>query len=106
MSRKIIGQCNIADFRQLQHLSVLMNRGEEIDLSNLTNREKVAVNVVRHFRNCGVPFKVLLRIREVLVWEMPDKGLAFEYKLLVRGDKETHAILRAMTPRRVENGRS
>ncbi len=101
MSRRIIGQCNTADFRHLEHLSSLMCRGDEIDLDYLTNRQKAAVQVLHHFQLCGVPFKVLLRIREVLVWEMPDKGLAFEYKLLTPGDTETALILKGMSPRKV-----
>ena len=103
MERRIIGQCNLADFRHLEHLSALINHGEEIDLANLTNRQKAAVRVLLHLQSCGVPFKVALKIREVLVWEMPDKGLAFEYKLLDRGDTKTLDILRTMAPRKVSN---
>ncbi len=106
MGRKIIGQCNTSDFKHLEHLSSLMLRGELIHLANLTNRQKAAVQVMHHFQLCGVPFKVLLRIYEVLVWEMPDKGLAFEYKLLDPWDQETGAILRTMSPRKVKLERS
>ena len=106
MSRRIIGQCHLADFKALQHLKTLIDRGEEVDLTNLTNRQKVAVQVLHHFQSCDVPFKVLLKLREVLVWELPDKGLAFEYKLLTPGDKETALILRNLSPRKVKRERS
>ena len=101
MSRRIIGQCNTADFKALEHLSTLMHRGEEVDLTNLSNRQKAAVTVLHHFQLCGVPFRVALKIREVLMWEMPDKGLAFEYKLLDSHDSKTRGILQTMAPRKV-----
>ena len=103
MGRRIIGQCNTTNFKSLEHLSTLMHRGEDVDLTNLSNRQKAAVMVLRHLQSCSVPFKVALKTREVLVWEMPDKGLAFEYKLLDPGDIETRKILWAMTPRKVNS---
>lgn len=92
--RKIIGQCNTSDFATLAHLSGLMERGEEVDLTNLTNRQKVAVRVLDHFINQNIPLKTLSKIREVLVWDMGDGGAGFEYKLIDPGDSETLAILR------------
>jgi len=106
MQRKIIGQCNFSDFKHLEHLASVIRSGEQVDLTNLTRRQQVAVQVMRHFQLCGTPTKVLFKLREVLVWEMPDKGLAFEYKLLSLGDRETADILKHMAPRRVKNGRS
>ena len=103
MGRRIIGQCNTTNFKELEHLSTLMRRGEEVDLTNLSNRQKAAVTVLHHFQLCGVPFRVALKIREVLIWEMPDKGLAFEYKLLDPGDSKTREILRTMSPRKVNS---
>ncbi len=101
MGRRIIGQCNTTDFKALEHLSTLMHRGEEVNLTNLSNRQKAAVTLLHHFQLCGVPFEVALKIREVLMWEMPDKGLAFEYKLLDPGDDKTRTVLQTMTPRKV-----
>lgn len=95
--RRVIGQCNIADFRHLEHLSDIMARGEEVDLTNLTNRQKMAVRVLHHFNQCNVSFEVLLKIKEVLIWDMGDGGAAFEYKLLHPGDSETLKILREMS---------
>ena len=101
MARRIIGQCNTSDFKELEHLSVVMHRGEKVDLTNLSNRQKAAVQVLRHFQLNDVPFKVALKLREVLIWEMPDKGLAFEYKLLKPGDAQTREVLQTMAPRKV-----
>jgi hypothetical protein len=100
MSRRIIGQCNTADFKALEHLSTLMHRGEAVDLDNLSSRQKWAATVLRHLQLCGVPFEVALKLREVLIWEMPDKGLAFEYKLLNLGDSDTRCILQTLSPRK------
>lgn len=102
MPRKIIGQCNTSDFKHLEHLLILLNRGEAIDVAHLSKRQNAAILVVRHFQLCGVSFGVLLKVREVLVWEMPDKKLAFEYKLLDPGDVDTRQILWTMTPTKVD----
>ncbi len=95
MPRHIIGQCNTADFRYLEHLSDVIARGEEIDLTNLSNKQKMAVHVLHHFQEKNVPFKVLLKVKEIVVWDM-SPGMAFEYKLLDKRDKETRAVLRNM----------
>ena len=101
MARRIIGQCSTTDFKDLEHLVDLVRRGEEVHMGNLSGRRKAAVMVMRHFQLCGVKFDVLMKIREVLVWEMPDKGLAFEYKLLDSRDSETSSTLLSMAPRKL-----
>ncbi len=93
--RRIIGQCQSADFSHLAHLSGLMERGEEVYLDNLTNRQKIAVRVVGHFLKHDIPLKTLTKIREVLVWDMGDGGAAFEYKLKDPRDMETVRLLRS-----------
>jgi len=93
--RRIIGQCNTSDFSTLAHLSGLMKRGEEVDLTNLTNRQKVAVRVLDHFLKHDIPLKTLAKIREVLVWDMGNGGAAFEYKLINPRDMETARLLRS-----------
>ncbi len=103
MGRRIIGQCNTTDFKDLEHLVDLVRRGEKVHMGNLSGRQKAAVMVMRHFQLCGVRFEVLMKIREVLVWEMLDKGLAFEYKLLDPRDIETKQLLWTMTPRKVNS---
>ena len=55
----------------------------------------MAVTVLNHFQDNDVPFEVLLKVREVLVWDM-NPGYAFEYRLLDRRDKETRDVLKAM----------
>ena len=93
MSRRIIGQCATSNCRELEHLSTLLARGEEVDLTNLTNSQKMAVVVLQHFQKHEVPFEVLLKIREVLIWKYDNGGFAFEYKLLYRGDTKTREWL-------------
>ena len=101
MSRRIIGQCFTLDFKYIEHLALSVSQGEELDLEHLTKRQQVALKVLYHFQLCGVAFDVLLKIREVLMWEMPDKGLAFEYKLLDPHDNKTREIIQTMSPRKV-----
>ena len=95
VGRHIIGQCNTADFRLLEHLSDMMSRGKEVDLTNLSNKQKMAVHVLHHFQKNDIPFEVLLKIREVIIWSM-NSGIAYEYKLLDPRDKETRNILKSM----------
>jgi len=72
-----------------------MKRGEEVDLTNLTNRQKVAVRVIDHFIKHDIPLKTLDKIKEVLVWDMGDGGAAFEYKLMDPRDMETVRVLKS-----------
>lgn len=101
MARRIIGQCSTADFEDFEHLATLAAMGENVYQDNMKGRQKAAVLVIHHFQACGVDFKTLYKVREVLVWEMPDKGLAFEYKLLNPLDTETATLLREMKPRQL-----
>jgi len=94
MSVRIIGQCHKSDFVDLAHISDLLERGEEVDLTNLTNKQKVAVRVIDHFMKHDIPFKILAKIKEILVWEMEDGGAAFEYKMMDPRDIETARLLR------------
>ncbi len=99
--RKIIAQCNTADFKYLEHLTDKLGHGESIhqDCANFTLKQKMAVTVLHHFQDCGVPFKWLLKLREVLIWENPDKTLLFEYRLLDPHDDATKLVLRLMKPK-------
>lgn len=96
MPKRIIGQCSIVDFRYLEHLSDVIAQGGEIDVSNLTNRQKMAVRVLQRFNECNVSFEVLLKVREVLIWEDEHRGIWFEYKLMDPHDTETRSALRNM----------
>lgn len=95
MNRRIIGQCHKSDFVDLAHISDLLERGDEVCLDNLTNRQKVAVRVLNHFLKHNIPLKILANVKEVLVWEMNDGGAAFEYKLMNPRDIETARLLRS-----------
>ena len=101
MPRRIIGQCNTSGFKDLEHLATLASMGENVYQENMSGRQKAAVLVVHHFQACGVDFLTLYKVREVLVWEMPDKGLAFEYKLLDTHYTQTMELLREMKPRQL-----
>lgn len=95
MPKRIIGQCHNADFYHLAHLSGLMEKGEEVYLDNLTKKEKVAVRVIDHFLKHDVPLKLLLKIKEVLVWDMGDDTAGFEFKLMDPTDMKTARLLRS-----------
>lgn len=96
MERRIIGQCNTNDFIHLEHLSEWMAQGREVDLSNLTNRQKVAVRVLAHFQRNGESIELCRKLREVKLWDMGSGGAAFEYVLLDKRDRVTRDKLRAM----------
>lgn len=101
MPRHIIGQCNVADFVELQKQARSLSTEEVIANVQTSKKQKVVLLVVNHFQLCGVPFKQLLKIKEVLVWEMDDKSLAFEYKLLDPKDMATANVLRTMSPKKL-----
>lgn len=96
MARRIVGQCSTSDFKYLEHLADVLRDGGEIDTTNLTNRQKMAVRVLRHFMDCNVKYSVMLKIREVLIWQYDGGGYAFEYKLINPRDVDTRNILRSM----------
>jgi hypothetical protein len=98
--RRIIGQCNTADFRELARHAHLMSIGQDPGDADLSKTQKTAFMVLRHLFSCGVTFEVALRLREVLVWKLSD-GTAFEYKLLHPGDTITLGILENMQPKKV-----
>jgi hypothetical protein len=82
------------------HVIAQMNEGVilEKNLDTLSNSEKMAAKVIYYFYSCGVSFAVLLRLREVLVWQMEDGGMAFEYKF-EKGDTESYRIIQNMKPK-------
>jgi len=96
MTRRIVGQCSTSDFKYLEHLADVLRDGGEVDTANLTNRQKMAVRVLKHFMDCNVKYSVMLKIREVLVWQLYEGKYAFEYKLIDPRDTETRNILRRM----------
>lgn len=95
MSKRIFGQCNTADFHYLEHLSDVIARGDEIDLTNLSKKQKMAVLVLHKFQEQNVPFKVLLKLKEVIIWDL-DPGTVFEYRLLDPRDEDTRKVIKDM----------
>ena len=104
MSRRIIGQCSITDFKELDELALRTDttgKNAFILPRELTKKEKLALIVANHFIKCGVSTRVLQKIKEVLIWqetERPDSYL-FEYKLLDPKDIETAHTLMFMKPK-------
>jgi hypothetical protein len=94
MPRRIIGQCRRSDFEDLIHIGDLMEKGQPVHLSNLTNREKVAVRVIHHFQQRNISVKVLAKIREILIWDMGNGNIGFEFKLMNPYDIKTRELLR------------
>ncbi len=96
MARRIVGQCSTSDFKYLEYLADVLRDGGEIDTTNLTNRQIMAVRVLHHFMACNVKSSVLLKTREVLVWKLDGGRYPFEYKLINPRDTETRNILQSM----------
>jgi hypothetical protein len=94
MPRRIMGQCYRSDFDDLMHIADLLDKGQEVDLANLTNREKIAVRVLEHFKEHGIPGKTVFKLKEVLLWDMGNGFAAFEFKLLDKFDVETARLIR------------
>ena len=94
--RRIVGQCGVVDFKHLEHLAGWVREGKDIDLSTLTKNQQNAILILYHFQECGVSFDVLLKVREVLIWQYEGGGYAFEYKLFDPRDRDTGMVLRSM----------
>ena len=94
MPRRIIGQCRQSDFVDLIHIGDLMEQGVPVDLDNLTNRERMAVHVIHYFRQRKIPVKVLWSIREILIWDMGNGNVGFEFKPLPSCSDATRLLLR------------
>jgi hypothetical protein len=103
MSRRIIGQVSITDFKSLDELALRTDTSGKTPFMfprELTKKEKLALMVAGHFIECGVSTRVLQKIREVLIWEeTPGYHTLFEYKLLDPKDRETALILMGMHPK-------
>jgi hypothetical protein len=100
MSRRIIGQCSITDFKDLDQLALRVDTTGKTAFMlprELTKKEKRALMVAAYFIECGVSTRLLQKIKEVLIWEeMPGNRTLFEYKLLDPKDRETALILMGM----------
>jgi hypothetical protein len=105
--RRIIGQCNIADFKDLDALAIQVDTSGKNAFMlprELTKKEKNALRVAGWFMQCGVSTRVLQKIKEVLIWDEYDNitgkhNTLFEYKLLDPKDYETARIIMDMKPK-------
>jgi len=80
MVRRIIAQCSQTDFKNLEHLSELLARDEEVYLDNLSKTQRAAIWVLKESQRKGLPFKLLRVLREVLIWGEGVKIIGFEFK--------------------------
>ena len=44
--KRIVGQCNAADFADIEHLAAALEEPEMLDTSTLTNRQKLAFHLL------------------------------------------------------------
>jgi hypothetical protein len=114
MSRRIIGQCSITDFKSLDELALKVDSSGKTPIMlprELTKKETLALGVAAYFIDCGVSTRVLQKIKEVLIWEQDDplfpgkKNLQYEFKLLDPKDRETALILMGMHPKEKKDPR-
>ena len=75
---KIIGQCNTADFKSIEHLALTLKNPEMLDPSTLSRKQKLALVVMAALKEAGIKFQEAYKIREILFW---DDGHA-EFKFL------------------------
>ena len=91
---KIIGQCNTADFKDIEYLAVTLINPEMLDVSTLSRKQKLALVVIAAFKEAGIKFYECRKIREILFWD--DGHIAFKF-LHVPGAKEL--LIRLNEPR-------
>ncbi len=67
--RRIIGQCNTADFKSIEHLAlVLTSQPEMLDTSTLSRKQKLALGVIAALAEAGIKLRECYKIREILFW--------------------------------------
>ena len=107
--RRIIGQCSITDFKDLDELALHVDTTGKTAFMlprELTKKEKNALRVANYFIDCGVSTRVLQKIKEVLIWEeKPGDRILFEYKLLDPKDIETAHTIAFMKPKEKKVGK-
>ena len=80
-ARRIVGQCNQADFRAIEHLAVALEKPEMLDTSTLTNRQKFAFTFLDMAQRKHISWKLLRTVvREVLFWGDDTDVSAIEIK--------------------------
>lgn len=76
MSR-IIGQCNTADFKSIEHLALTLTDSEMLDVSTLNRKQRLALLVMVAFREVGIKPQETYKVREVLFWD--DSHIEFRF---------------------------
>jgi len=76
MSR-IIGQCNTADFKGIEHLALALEDPEMLDIGALSRKQKLALLVMAAFKESGIKPKETYKIREILFWD--DGHIEFKF---------------------------
>lgn len=68
-SLRVIGQCNSADFQDIEHLATALVKPEDLDTSTLKRKQTFAFLFVNEARKLGISFKLLRSVvKEVLFW--------------------------------------
>lgn len=67
--RKIVGQCDTATFRDIEHLVSTFGTPEQWDLSTLSRKQQRALIVAAALTAAGIDFKDLYKIREIFFWD-------------------------------------
>jgi len=74
---RIIGQCNTADFKGIEHLAWTLEKPEIFDPSTLSRKQKLALLVMAVFQEIGIKPKETYKIREILFWD--DGHIEFKF---------------------------
>jgi len=101
---RIIGQCNTADFRTIDDLSLLMtlDKPEMLDSSTLKRKEKLALVVVVAVTSGGCKFSDIFNIKEVLFWE--DGHWEFKFQNSDDAKKLCHKLKNPVTMSNMRRG--
>jgi len=68
-SLRVIGQCNSADFTEIEHLAHLLDKPEDLDTSTLRRKQTLAFLFAGEARKAGISWGLLRSVvKEVLFW--------------------------------------
>ena len=63
---RIIGQCDTADFRSIEHLAIALEDPAMLDQSTLKRKQKLAFMVLAAALDAGINYKELFKIKTIL----------------------------------------
>lgn len=66
---KIIGQCNTADFKSIEHLALALEDPAMLDLNTLTGKQILAFFILAAALKAGIKFQELLMVKVILFWD-------------------------------------